>query len=88
MSIGQHDQVSHFWCPQLGQTLNFAYCRTCQDGLPCARVIQCYAPHFEVAAFLEEHYTPAERERFLAPGPGRMQTVANALAAACPKPHE
>lgn len=77
--IEQYDAVEHFWCPQLGQTIKFAYCRKVQGGLPCTKVLTCFAPHFDVAAFLEEHYTPQEREQFLAPPQGRVERVLDAL---------
>jgi len=77
--ISEYDQVEHFWCPQLGQTITFAYCRQAQEGLPCSRVLTCFAPHFDVAAFVERHYTPQERERFLAAPPGRLERVVQAL---------
>lgn len=77
--IDQHDAVQHFWCPQLGQTINFAYCRQVQGGLPCTRVLTCFSPHFDVAAFIDEHYTPEERERFLAPAPSRVERVLDTL---------
>ena len=82
MDIARHDQVTHFWCPQLGQTLHFGYCRQVQGGLPCARVVACFSPHFDVQAFLEQCYTPQQRQRFLAPAPGRLERLGQALAAA------
>lgn len=77
--IDRYDQVQHFWCPMLGQPLNFGYCRRMRQGLPCHRVIACYQPHFEVQAFLEQHYSAEERRRFLAPPPGRLDRVAQAV---------
>lgn len=75
-----HDQVGHFWCPLLGQPLHFGYCRRSQDGLPCHRIITCYEPHFAVRQFLEDHYTPEELARCLAPPPSRLDRLAQALA--------
>lgn len=82
MDITQHDAVTHFWCPQLGQTLHFGYCRQVRDGLPCPRVVACFNPHFDVEAFLAQCYTPEQRARFLAPAPGRLERLGQALAAA------
>lgn len=78
----RHDQVVHFWCPQLGQTLHFGYCRQMNQGLPCVRVAACFSPHFDVAAFLAENYTPEELVRCQSPAPGRLDRVGEALAAA------
>ena len=86
--LGQHDQVSHFWCPQLGQPLHFGYCRQMNQGLPCPRVVVCFAPHFAVQEFIEAHYSPEEQERFLAPAKGRLERLAEALVQAAPKPED
>ncbi|MFH1035786.1 MAG: hypothetical protein V1806_14855 [Pseudomonadota bacterium] len=80
--IETHDQVVHFWCPMLGQTLHFGYCRRCQEGLPCSRVLTCFQGHFAVREFLEAHYTPEQMARFLAPPPSRLERVAGALVQA------
>ncbi|MBI5523285.1 MAG: hypothetical protein HY910_11695 [Desulfarculus sp.] len=80
--IEAHDGLTHFWCPMLGQPLQFGYCRRAQEGLPCSRVTTCFAGRLDVEAFLEAHYTPEERARFLAPPPSRLQRVADALAQA------
>ena len=80
--IDAHDGLTHFWCPQLGQPLHFGYCRRAQEGLPCGRLAVCFAGRMDVQAFLEAHYTPEQRQRFLAPAPSRLQRVADALAQA------
>ena len=85
-SIAEHDGLTHFWCPMLGQPLNFAYCRRAQEGLPCSRVATCYQGRFAVREFLEAHYTPQERARFLAPPPSRLERLTNALAQASQPP--
>lgn len=86
--ISRHDKVTHFWCPQLGQPIHFGYCRQVREGLPCARVLACFGDHFDVQAFIQEHYTPEERARFLGPDKGRMERVVEALAQAGCKQEE
>jgi hypothetical protein len=77
--LTRYDHLVHFWCPQLGQTMAFVYCRRAQDGMPCAKVLQCFDRRFNVAAYLEENFTPGERARFLGPQPGRLDRLAKAL---------
>ncbi len=79
-AINEYDQVQHFWCPLLGQPINFGYCRGYQKGLPCSRVVTCYQAHFNVAAYIREHYTQEEMEAFLAQPPSRVETMAQTLA--------
>ena len=78
----EFDQVRHFWCPLLGQPINFGYCRRYQKGLPCSRLMTCYQAHFDVAAYVRDNYSPEERAAFLAQPPGRLETMAQALAKA------
>ena len=80
--IARHDQITHFWCPQLGQPINFGYCRRVREGLPCARVLTCFSGHFDIQAFIEEHYSAQERSLFLGPDKGRLERVVEALAQA------
>ncbi|MCB2226995.1 MAG: hypothetical protein KQH53_09995 [Desulfarculaceae bacterium] len=77
--INDFDAVEHFWCPMLGQTINFGYCRQSQEGLPCHRVLTCFSPHFDVAAFIDANYTPEEQARFLAQPPSRLDRVMEVL---------
>jgi hypothetical protein len=82
LDIAVYDDVEHFWCPLLGQTIKFGYCRRYQSGLPCSRVLTCYASHFDVEAFVIEHFSQEEQGRFLGEAKGRMEVVAEALSGA------
>lgn len=84
-ALDSHDQVQHFWCPMLGQTMLFGYCRKMQHGLPCHRVLTCFDPHFDVRAFIEENYTPEQREQFLAQPKSRLERILDAADAAIKK---
>jgi hypothetical protein len=78
-SLESFDGVTHFWCPILGQPINFGYCRKANEGLPCSRVLVCYESHFDVAGFLEQNYSDEQRQVFLAPPPGKIQRIKDAL---------
>jgi hypothetical protein len=80
--ITAFDEVQHFWCPMLGQTIRFGYCRKYQQGLPCSRVLTCYESHFDVLSFVMNHYSESQRAGFLEGAKGRMDLVAEALAGA------
>ncbi len=79
MDLDHYDQVEHFWCPLLGQTIRFGYCRKMQGGLPCHRVLTCFASHFPVAEFLAEHYNEQQRREFLAQPQSRLDRVMHTL---------
>ena len=63
------------YCRILGHRLRFSYCRTCQDGLPCCRILDCWFENFEIRRFIEENYTAEEMEKFLQPPQPKMQTL-------------
>jgi hypothetical protein len=44
--------------------MTFSYCLQEAGNLPCARMIACWQTVFDVAAFLQEHLTPNQWERF------------------------
>ncbi len=62
-------------CPRLGGEVPFFYCRTLQDGMPCDRIIICWELVFDIGSYLQEHYTPAEIQKFLHPTPKDKMTT-------------
>ncbi len=81
-TLDSFDGVTHFWCPILGQPINFGYCRKTNEGLPCPRVLACYESHFDVAGFLGQHFNDEQRRSFLAPAPGKLERICRGLEAA------
>ncbi len=73
--IEEHDQEV-LRCPKLGGEVPFRYCRTLQGGMPCERIVVCWELVFDIGAFLQENYSPAEIQRFLNPTPkDKMSTL-------------
>jgi hypothetical protein len=52
-------------CPRLGQEIKFSYCRQESVKLPCARIINCWSPSFDVETLLKEKLTPEEWQSFI-----------------------
>ncbi len=44
-------------CPRLGHQINFPYCRSENNGLPCFKTLDCWFNHFDVHAYLTEKLT-------------------------------
>ena len=63
------------YCRILGHHLRFSYCRSCQDGDPCFKILDCWFDKFDVRKFMEENYTAEEIERFLRPPKPKVQTL-------------
>lgn len=51
-------------CPKLGDEMTFAYCLQEAGQLPCARIITCWQPAFDVASVLKENLSDEQWERF------------------------
>lgn len=47
-------------CRKLGQLIHYGYCCQENQGLPCARTLDCWHPFFNVAEYLRGVLTPAE----------------------------
>jgi hypothetical protein len=63
------------YCRILGHHLSFSYCRSCQEGAPCFKILDCWFDKFDVRRFIEENYTTEEIERFLQPPKAKVQTL-------------
>ena len=53
-------------CLQSGRSLPFRYCRTVQQGLPCARILDCWQGHFDIRSYISDRYMPDEITRIFA----------------------
>jgi len=64
------------YCPQLGGEIPFHYCRVAANGNLCRKVIICWEFRFEIARFLEDHYTPEKlTEAFAPPTQTRLENI-------------
>ncbi len=71
----QGRDAEEIYCRMLGHHLQFSYCRTCRDGLPCFKLLDCWFERFDVEAFVREHYTEEEIRQFLEPPKPKMHTL-------------
>jgi hypothetical protein len=78
--IEQHDGEERWRCPMLGGPVTFGYCRKMNEGLPCARVLECWLPKLPLVEFLKTHYSPEELQRvFSAKTKGRLARMIEAV---------
>ncbi len=45
------------YCNQLGMLVNFSYCSSMNEGLPCRNIIGCWENRIDILKFLRETYT-------------------------------
>jgi len=79
MHLERHDPEMHPRCPPLGGEVPFYHCRQVNGGLPCHRVVICWADRLDIAAFLREGYTTEELERMSRPPESRLQILVDTL---------
>ena len=59
----------------LGHAVPFRYCRRVTDDLPCRNILDCWFERFDVAAFVQQHYTTEQIRRFLTPPKPKMASL-------------
>ena len=52
-------------CPKLGDEMTFAYCLQESGELPCARIVRCWSPFFDVESFIQQKMTPEQWDCFI-----------------------
>jgi hypothetical protein len=79
MNLDHYDREMHPRCPPLGGEVPFFHCRRVNAGLPCHRVVICWADRIDIAAFLREGYTATELERMSKPPESRLEIMLGTL---------
>jgi hypothetical protein len=52
-------------CPRLGDEIPFFYCLQEAGDFPCARIVSCWSPYFNIEVFLKEKLTPEKWDNFI-----------------------
>ncbi len=56
----QYDNLNSY-CRMLGHYIDFSYCRTQQNGLPCAKILDCHFERIPIQEFIDKHYSASEQ---------------------------
>jgi hypothetical protein len=64
-------------CPRVGGEVNFLFCRTENNMLPCRWIAGCWKGRMEIQTFLEDHYTKEEREQIFTPPKPKIESLVN-----------
>jgi hypothetical protein len=70
----QYD-LRNTYCGMLGHRLDFKYCRTVNDGLPCRKVLDCWHELLPIRELIDEHYSEEEKSIFLSPPPDKLSFI-------------
>jgi hypothetical protein len=78
--IERYDAKERWRCPMLGGPVTFGYCRRFNEGLFCARLLECWIQQLPLVEFLKAHYAPEEiRAAFAAENKGRLARMMEAV---------
>jgi len=72
--IDRYDS-SRAHCRKLGHHLEFVYCRTVSDGLPCSKIFDCWFTSLPIAEFINQHYSAEEISRIFAPPKDKITSI-------------
>jgi hypothetical protein len=64
-------------CPRIGGDVNFLFCRTENNMLPCRWIAGCWKERMEIQTFLEDHYTDDELEQIFTPPKSKIESLVN-----------
>ena len=53
------------YCNQLGMIIDFSYCVSMNEGLPCRNIIRCWEEKVEIIRLLREKFTEEELKKAL-----------------------
>jgi len=77
--IEQHDDKS-IRCPRVGGYVNFMFCRSENNLLPCKWVVDCWKKRIDIKQFLDEHYSNEEIKGIFLPSKPKIQSLLELIA--------
>lgn len=63
------------YCRMLGHAVNFHYCRTTAEGVPCRRIMDCWFETLPIREYMEEHFSEEDLENLLKPPANKMTSL-------------
>jgi len=63
------------YCRRLGHNLNFSYCRSEHNGLPCPLIFDCWYTRLDIGAYMRKNFTPDELPYLTQAAPSKMSTL-------------
>lgn len=59
----------NIYCTQLGMLVEFSYCTSMNEGLPCRNVVGCWKSRTDIVALLKEKFTEEELKKVFCGAP-------------------
>lgn len=79
MNSYKHDTMT-IYCTQLGMIVEFSYCISMNEGLPCRNIIGCCKERTDILAILREKFTDEElRKAFSGPPKSKIERIIDSI---------
>jgi len=70
----------NIYCNQLGMLIEFTYCTSMNEGLPCRNIIGCWKERTDIIALLREKFSGGElRKVFSGPPKSRIERIVESI---------
>ena len=66
-------------CSMLGHQIQFKYCRSLKDNLPCSKILDCWFEMIPIRDFIHAHFTEEEINIFLSPSKPKIVTLVDLI---------
>jgi hypothetical protein len=64
------------YCNQLGMLIEFSYCTSVNEGLPCRNIIGCWKERTDIISFLRKNFSDEELKKgFSGPPKSRIERI-------------
>jgi hypothetical protein len=73
-SIGQYDEEM-VRCPRVGGYVNFKFCRTENNLLPCRWIVGCWQMRLDITKFMQTHFSEEDLNRVFVPPKPKMESL-------------
>jgi len=72
----------NIYCNQLGMLIEFSYCASMNEGLPCRNIIGCWKGRTDIITFLKEKFTDEELKKIFSGAPkSRIERIIESIEA-------
>lgn len=66
-------------CPILGHQVQFSYCRQCEVGKPCPRILSCWSDSLPIHTYISTVFGAEEMKRLTTPPPNKVYTIVDLI---------
>ena len=74
--IDQYDEKT-IRCPRVGGDVNFRFCRSENNMLPCRWMVGCWRMQVDIETFMVDHYSREDLDRISTPPKPKIESLLN-----------